>query len=494
MIPLSVAEAGRALGVGPLAAPVTGVAIDSRSIRPGDLFVALRGERFDGHDFVAAAFAAGASGAVVDKSVWAERGVGPEQLIYEVEDTLKALGALAREVRRRSGAIVFAITGSVGKTSTKDVLAAMVGRVRRTVATTANQNNEIGVPLTLLAIEPDTEAVIVEMGMRGRGQIAALAAVAEPDIGVVTNIHPVHLELLGTLKDVAEAKAELITGLRAEGAVVAPGECEVLQPHLLAADCRVVQFGVGTKACLADVDAWLERLEDSPACVIVLRWPEGEARVETSYLPAYSVENVAAAAAACYAAGLPVDECARGIADVRFTGGRGEVMGPPGICLIDDTYNANPAAVRAALENLVRVADERGGRPVVVLGDMLELGPDAERYHEEIGRYAAELGVRSLWGVGPLSRATVEGFRLQVAASSGPDSDRAAGHVGSSEETCSLVAGLRPGDVVLFKASRGMKLESMVSRVVALAEAGAWTSTAGPPLSGADEPEETRPC
>jgi UDP-N-acetylmuramoyl-tripeptide--D-alanyl-D-alanine ligase len=344
MIPLSAEEVGRALGTLPLGVPITGVSIDSRSIRPGDLFIALRGERFDGHDFVAAAFAVGAAAAVVEKSAWADRDQNPGQPVFQVDDTLEALSALARAVRRKSPATVFAITGSVGKTSTKDVLAAMVGRVRRTVATAANQNNEIGVPLTLLAIEPDSEAVIVEMGMRGLGQIAALAEVAEPDVGVLTNIHPVHLELLGCLENVARAKAELIKGVKSGGAVVVPGECEVLQPYLTDSPGRVVRFGARSGACPAEVEAWFEGPQEVSGRTVGLRWPEGEARIETGYLPSYRLENIAAAAAACYAAGLPVAACAEGIADVRFSRGRGEVLEFPGIVLVDDTYNANPAA------------------------------------------------------------------------------------------------------------------------------------------------------
>jgi UDP-N-acetylmuramoyl-tripeptide--D-alanyl-D-alanine ligase len=528
MIPLSGEEAGRALGVGALRAPVTGVCIDSRALRPGDLFVALKGERFDGHDFVVAAFQAGASGAVVEKRAWEARRSGargatevgqspgrpgresgPES-VYEVEDTLAALGALAREVRRKSAATVFAVTGSVGKTSTKDALAAMLGRVRRTVATAANENNEVGVPLTLLATQPDTEAVVVEMGMRGLGQIAALVEVAEPDIGVITNIHPVHLELLGSLEGIAQAKGEIIAGVRAGGAVVVPQDCGILQPYLVDMNRRVVSFSVGVDACPADVQGWLERGEGGGGCRVILHWPKGKVQIETGDMPEYRVENIVAAAAACYAAGLSVEECAGGLAEARFGTGRGQVLCLPGICVVDDTYNANPAAVRAALDDLVRLAAERGGRPVAVLGDMLELGLESERYHREAGRYAAEIGVECLWGVGERSRAIGEGFREGVAESeSSPatprpaadhaagraaDRDREAGHVPSSEETSSLVASLRPGDVVLFKASRGLRLEIMVSRVVALAKAGTWAAPADPRACDGAEPEETMSC
>jgi UDP-N-acetylmuramoyl-tripeptide--D-alanyl-D-alanine ligase len=493
MITLDAERAGRALGVGPLAAPVIDVSIDSRTVKPGDLFIAIKGERFDGHDFVQAALAAGASGAVVERAAWAARaesdasggrsvataeppvaayaqsGAAP---IYQVDDTLEALWALAREVRRASGVTVFAITGSVGKTSTKDLLKVMIARVRTVVATAGNQNNEVGVPLTLLSIGPETEAVIVEMGMRGRGQIADLARSAEPDVGIITNVHPVHLELLGTIEGIAEAKAELVAGLRPGGVAVVPAECGPLRPHMERAACRVVRFGVGRQAGEADVRGWLEERDGDAGQSWVLQWPEGEVGVETPYMSEHQVENAVAAVAACYAAGLPVKECAEGVVDVEYSSGRGQTCCVGGLFIIDDTYNANPAAVRAALDELARTAAKRGGRAVAILGDMLELGPDAERFHEEAGAYAATVGVRALWGVGPLSRATVKGFRRQWEQTGESGVEWSAGHVPSSEETSSVMAGLRPGDVILFKASRSMRLEKMAARVTAEAQMG----------------------
>jgi UDP-N-acetylmuramoyl-tripeptide--D-alanyl-D-alanine ligase len=475
MIALDAERAGAALGLAPLAGPVPGVSIDTRSLRPGDLFVALRGERFDGHDFVEAAFAAGACGAVVEAEVWDRRSAGGDAdtgsgratgPIYSVPDTLEALGALAREERRISGVTVFAVTGSVGKTSTKDLLQAMVGRVRRVVATAGNQNNEVGVPLTLLSIEPETEAVVVEMGMRGRGQIAGLARVAEPDVGVITNVHPVHLELLGTMQGIAEAKAELVAGVRPGGAAVVPADCALLRPFCAGAASRVVRFGVEDGGREAEVRGWLEWPVGAEVAVFVLRWPEGEARIETAPMAAHQVENAVAAAAACYAAGLPVGECAAGIADVRFSAGRGDIIDVQGLCIVNDTYNANPAAVRAALDDLMRLAARRTGRPVAVLGDMLELGPEEARYHEEVGAYAATVGVRALWGVGRLARATVEGYRREMEAQKRPSADWCAGHVDSCEESSSVSSGLRRGDVVLFKASRSLRLETMVNMIV----------------------------
>jgi UDP-N-acetylmuramoyl-tripeptide--D-alanyl-D-alanine ligase len=477
VITLSAEAAGKALGVRTLAAPVTGVSIDTRSLRAGDLFVALCGERFDGHDYVKAAFTSGASGAVVQRGVWAEYGARSE-LVYPVDDTLAALGALAREVRRASGVMVFGITGSVGKTSTKDLLKAMVGRVRKVAATVGNQNNEVGVPLTLLSVQPDCEAVVVEMGMRGRGQIAALARVAEPDVGLITNVHPVHLELLGTLENIAEAKAELALGVRPGGTAVVPAECAPLERFLERCSCRLVRFGVGEArpggaSGQGDVRGWLETVGDDEY-EWVLRWPGGVTRVATGHLAGHTVENAVAAAAACYAAGLPLQECAAGINDVRFSDGRGQTLQVGTLCLIDDTYNSNPAAVAAAVDHLVLLAAKRGGRAVAVLGDMLELGPDAEDFHEQAGAGAAQAGVSALWGVGPLSAATVRGFRQWWEANATQGQEWSAEHIGSSEDGGAVVAGLRAGDVVLVKASRGVKLEKVVIRVVEEAAAGRW--------------------
>ncbi len=503
MIVLSAEEAGRALGLEPLGAPVEGVCTDSRQVRSGDLFVALRGERFDGHDFVAEALSKGASGAVVEASWWADCGariIGSAagttvpareraEIIYPVEDTLQALGSLAREVRRKSAAKVVAVTGSVGKTSTKDLLNAMAACVCRVVGTAANQNNEVGVPLTLLGIEPDTELAVVEMGMRGHGQIEALARVAEPDVGIVTNIHPVHLELLGTLENIAKAKAELLVCLGSGAVAVIPADCELLAPYAAAAACRVVRFAFGSErggGAAADVSGAFLPGGAKGTGVLRLRWREGQAEVEVPFASRHRLENAVAAAAACYAAGLPVERCVTGLADARFSGSRGDVLGLRGLTMIDDTYNASPAAVRAALDDLVDLAGEAGGRPVAVLGDMLELGPDAAAYHDATGAYAAEAGVAALWGVGPLSVSTVEGFRRARQADTAETADVTilplqAGNVRSADEASPILASLRRGDVVLLKASRSMGLEVLVRRIKEEAAAGRW---AGP--SGAD--------
>jgi UDP-N-acetylmuramoyl-tripeptide--D-alanyl-D-alanine ligase len=337
--------------------------------------------------------------------------------------------------------------------------------------TESNQNNEIGVALTLLAVEPSTEAVVVEMGMRGRGQIAALARVAEPDVGVITNIHPVHLELLGSLEGIAEAKAELLCELRPGGVAVVPWDCGLLRGHIDAAGCRAVRFGVGTDCAGADVSAVVGQVGETGPVVLSVRWPEGEAQIDTGPVPRHTVENVAAAVAACYAAGLPPADCLPGFLRARMSRGRGQLLRLAGLSVIDDTYNANPAAVEAALDNLVRVAAATGGRAVAVLGDMLELGPEERLFHRRVGGHAAEAGVAALWGVGPLSEATVEGFRQRAGG-------RPAGHVGSAAEISPVLAALQPGDVVLVKASRSVGLETMVNAIVEEAGRGRWAPAA----------------
>ncbi len=479
MIALTAEEAGAALGAS-LATVVTGVSIDSRTIRAGDLFVALRGERFDGHDYVADALAAGAGGAVVD-AVWWDEGRNPlaatmsevsRGRVCAVPDTLVALGALAHAVRRKSSAVVIAVTGSVGKTGTKDILGVLARQVGPVVTTLANQNNEIGVPLTLLSIEAETMTVVVEMGMRGMGQIASLAKVAEPDVGVITNINPVHLELLGSLENVAKAKAEILTGLKPGGVGVVPSACAVLEPMVGNVQARLVRFGLEEDRDCADVWGEYERRPGGTGATLVLHWPGGATETVTPFGARAKMENAVAAAAACYAAGLPMDRCVRGLERASFTASRGDLERVGEWLIINDTYNANPVAVRASLDELVRLAADEGGRPVAVLGDMLELGPDAADYHEGTGAYAAKKGVKVLWGVGPLSRSTTEGFRRESGGGSNASEPGApvegagegwnVGHVDSSGDFAPILQTLRPGDVILFKASRSLKLEVMV--------------------------------
>lgn len=468
MIPLTAAEAAAALEVARVARRVPGVATDTRTLRPGDLFVALRGETHDGHAFVASAFAAGASGAVVESGASLDpRSGGGESLptdrLYCVPDSRVALGALARAVRRKSAARVLAVTGSVGKTGTKDLLRAAAQKYCRVIATEANQNNEVGVPLTLLRLLPETELAVVEMGMRGRGQILELARIAEPDVGLVTKIAPVHLELLGDLAGVAAAKGELFRALRPGGVAVIPADEPLLEQQVERAGRRVVRFCYAGCAT-AEVMGRATHVTESRSLLEIV-WPEGEVEVEVPFSGRHRLENAVAALAACYAAGLPIAVCAEGLPDAVFTPLRGDEYRIGDVVVVDDSYNANPTATRVALDDLVRRARDEKGRPVAVLGDMMELGPESRRYHREIGAYAAAVGIRSLIGVGPQSAAMVDGFGA-VGGDPSAGRGRDGLHIADLESGLGdIVACIRPGDVVLVKGSRSMRLERVVGEL-----------------------------
>lgn len=390
MIPveLSLLEPLGRLTARPWADEVTGLQIDSRRIEEGDLFVAVSG----GSDFAAHALARGAA-AVLDP-----------------EEPYRALATISGAVRSRSSARVVAITGSTGKTTTKDILAALCSPHLRTVASEANYNNELGVPLTLGRIEPDTELCIVEMGMRGLGQIAWLSSFARPDIGVITNVGPVHLELVETVENVARAKAELIEALPPGGVAVVPDE-PLLEQYLRRDDIEVRRFA-------------------------------GAVPFETSFSARHQLDNTRAALTVCEVLGVPAPERL----EVAFTPLREEEHDlADGILLLNDCYNANPLSMRAALANL---AERAGGRRrLAVLGEMAELGPGAEDFHREVGEQAAALGVEVI-GVGPLARAY------------GGRSVSSAGEAGDA-----LAALLRPGDVVLVKGSRSVGLETVAAKL-----------------------------
>jgi UDP-N-acetylmuramoyl-tripeptide--D-alanyl-D-alanine ligase len=400
VIPLSLAEV-RELAPGRLegdAETITGVKVDSRRIEPGDLFVVVSG----GEAFLDDARARGAAATLVPA------------------DAHAALAALAGAVRARSDAQVVGITGSVGKTSTKDILAALLRPHRRTVAAEDGFNNEIGLPLTLCRIEPDTEVVVTEMAMRGPGQIRDLARIARPHVGVITSIAPVHLELLGSLENIARAKAELLEELEPGSVAVLPEHVPELEPFV-PKTLDVRRFGEPES-----------KVRDGRTR---FRWRGRD--VVFGFTARHHVANAAAALTAAEALGL---EPPREPVDVEFSRWRSqEVELAGGGLLINDAWNANPVAMRAALAHLRERAD--GRRTVAVLGEMAELGPEAPRYHDEIGEAAAEVDV--VVGVGGLAR----GYR--------PDE-----WVATAAEAVELVKRLvRPGDAILVKGSRSVGLE-----------------------------------
>jgi UDP-N-acetylmuramoyl-tripeptide--D-alanyl-D-alanine ligase len=348
-------------------------------------------------------------------------------------------------VRGRSAAKVVAVTGSTAKTSTKDILGALCAPHARTVVAEGSQNNEIGLPLTLCRLDTDTEVAIVEMGMRGLGQIAELCEVARPDVGVITTVGPVHLELLGTIERVAQAKAELIDALPAGGTAVVPAGESHLDPYLTREDIEIVRFGEGGEVSLS---YFASQNGHSKLKVVAFDRP---LTIEFSFSGRHNAVNALAALAAYHALGLPLKKAQRGARRVQLSRWRGEEAPLPGDgILINDCYNANPLSMTAALEHLVERAGER--RKVAVLGDMAELGPGAASYHREVGAAASRAGVDVLLAVGPLARSYLDGARGVPVTRWAPTVEQG---------LASLRQLLRPGDCVLVKGSRAMGLEAI---------------------------------
>jgi UDP-N-acetylmuramoyl-tripeptide--D-alanyl-D-alanine ligase len=418
--------------------------IDSRGVEPGDLFVGLPGTSADGGEFAPAALESGAWGVLVaehnrDSALAAVEGaVGgspcAQAAVIAADDTLAALQRLATGWRRTLDCKVAGITGSTGKTSTKDIMAALLRPRTRTHQSRENFNTEIGLPLAILEAPRDTHALVLEMAMRGEGQIAELTAIAEPDVGVIVNVGPVHLELLGTVERVAAAKAELIRDLPAGAACVVPVSEPLLASHLRD-DLDTWTFGPGGHVQLlamegprAEIEARGERIE-----------------LELPFREPHNLLNTLAAVAAARAADLPVG----GPLEVQFSSLRGEVVElPGGVVVVNDCYNANPMSMRAALEHL---AESRAHRRIAVLGTMAELGEGWAAYHREVGERAAALGIDVLVTVGHPALAYLEGF------------DGEARSVATPEEAGALLEEVaRPGDRVLVKGSRSVGLERVL--------------------------------
>jgi UDP-N-acetylmuramoyl-tripeptide--D-alanyl-D-alanine ligase len=413
------------------------VVIDSREVTEGDLFFGLRGEHADGAGFAAAALEAGAWGVVVDPA-------GAKRLdgggwVLSAADPQIALGDLARAWRRELGAKVVGITGSTGKTSVKDICAAILPA--RVHASPENFNTEIGLPLAILGAEPGTEVLVLEMGMRGPGQIHELTEIAEPDVGVITNVGPVHIELLGSLEAIAAAKAEILGNLHPGGTGVVPVEAGALEPHLTEG-VRVLRFGRG-----GDVRAEAARAHGGHTEATVST-PAGDQSFRFPFEEAYNLENALAAVATGVALELPLREMAERAPGIVFSRLRGELVAVPGdVILINDCYNANPISMRASLDHLATMPVD--GRRLAVLGEMRELGADAASYHREVGAHAREHGIEVAVGVGDLA--------------TGYDPAELAGDAEEAAE--SLRRALRPGDVVLVKGSRAVGLERVAEKL-----------------------------
>ncbi len=413
------------------------VTIDSRAAGPGALFIGLPGENVDGGAFAAQALEAGAWG-VLTTPEHAEPLAGEAPaggVVLASDDPLRSLQSLATAWRRHLGARVIGVTGSTGKTSTKDLLLAVLAPHRRTVASRANFNTQIGLPLEILNAPQGTEVLVLEMGMRGPGQIAELAAIAEPDVAVIVSIGPVHLELLGSIEAIAAAKAELIAALPPHGTAVIPVDEPLLAPHVRR-DVTTVTFGPH-----GDVS-----LTASEADRVTIDAGDREITLEVPFTQAHLRSNLLAAVAAARAVGVTSE----GRVELALSKGRGQrYITPSHVTVIDDCYNANPISMRAALQDLKATAGASdGARRVAVLGDMLELGPRERDFHAQLGEQATEAGVDVLVTVGPLAASIADRFQGETHALS--DASEAANVVPELLQT---------GDVVLVKASRGVGLE-----------------------------------
>ncbi len=435
--------------------PFAGVGSDSRRVSPGQLFVALAGPNFDGHDFVAAALDAGAAGALVREGFSLAGRL--EACLLQVADTTRSLGDLAGAWRREHSARVCAITGSNGKTTCKEMLAAVLGRRHRVLKNRGNLNNHIGLPLTLLELSGEHTAVVVELGMNAPGEIARLTEVAAPEVGVVTNAGPAHIGRLGSLQAIAEAKAELYRGLSPAALAVVNADDPLLAHWAKDAPCRTISFGLCDTAQVRGRD--LSGLGGRAAFSLEL--PSGPPRRVRLAVPGrHNVANALAAAAAAVGMGLGGDDIKAGLEEFRPVEGRLVLKQSMwGYFVVDDSYNANPASLNAGVDALKDIAS--GRRMVLVLGDMRELGPDSLALHQRAGAEAVERGCSMVLALGAQGEAVARGAR-----GAGLDQELARGFSDLHELLETAFALLDDGDVVLVKGSRSSRMERVVNALL----------------------------
>lgn len=434
------------------------VCTDSRDVRPGDLFVALKGERFDGHQFVEAAWQRGAIGLVVENrsgitSVAKSQASG-RPVLLAVPDTLLAYQQLAAHHRRRFRIPLVAVTGSNGKTTTKDMVAHVLSERWTVLKTEGNLNNRIGVPQTLLGLRLRHQAAVVEMGVDHQGQTTRLAEIARPTIGLITNIGPDHLEFFGTVEASARAKGELLDLLPPDGAAVLNADDAHFGYLASRTRCRVVSFGLSRKAEVRATEVVADPRRGTEFR-LTLPGRTRRARVLLRAHGAHNLSNALAAAAVGHCLALSGAVIARGLARFRPAAMRSQVRRWGDLRIINDCYNANPASMKAAVDLLMHLGVS--GRTIAVLGDMLELGPESPALHREVGAYLAERGVGYLIACGMLGRGFADGARE---AGMAPDRVREAPDALAAAAI--LTTMLRAGDVILVKGSRGMRMEQVI--------------------------------
>jgi UDP-N-acetylmuramoyl-tripeptide--D-alanyl-D-alanine ligase len=442
---------------------VAGVSIDSRAVGRGQLFVAICGPRHNGHDFVAAALRSGAEAAMVANDRLSSYPDEIRRRLFAVGDTLASLQELARAVRRSWGRRIAAVTGSVGKTTTKEILAALLGAKFRVLRSEGNLNNEYGLPLTLLRVEPEDKAAVVELGMSHRGELRRLAEIAEPEVGVVTRVAPVHLEFFASIDEIALAKRELIEGL------AGPDSVAILN----ADDPRVARFAevargrVLTFGCGASAQFRAEKIQDHGAAGSEFDFvgPSERARLALTLPGRHSIENALAALAAASVWGIGAADAGDVLRNIKVGEMRGRLLNfAAGFALINDSYNSNPIALAAMVHLLANTRAPHTGaktvnfrRRILAVGEMLELGPDSPNLHREAGRYAASRKLDCIIGV--------QGHAVEIvngAIQAGMPASQARFFSDSAEAAAFVADFVESGDLLLVKGSRGVKMERIV--------------------------------
>jgi len=432
-----------------------GISTDSRNIKEADLFVPLTGPNFDGHDFLLPALEAGARGSLLNRD--ACRGIHDNpstSVLIQVQDTLHALSDLASTHRCIYTPPLIAVTGSSGKTTVKEMIAAVLGRSHRPLVSQANFNNMVGLPMTVLNMSSHHTAAVVEAGINAVGEMEHLARAASPDVAVITTVGPVHLEGLGSVENVAKEKFKLVRGLRPGGTAVLPADNPYIEPHAKTAQCRMVRFGFDVGDFYA---ADVKMLANETQFRMIT--PRGEADVRIRVPGRHNVVNALAAAAAVVSIGVGLEDVVQALAEFTAPSGRMETVAlPGGRVLLRDCYNANPQSVAAALN--VLAGNGPGVRTLAVLGTMMELGDQAEFLHEEMGRLAADLGVHRAIFVGSFGRAFADGF-----SQTGRDTGSVTLAADHDEAWKIIASELGTYDVILVKGSRVMKMENIADRI-----------------------------
>ena len=431
---------------------ITGVSIDSREAAAGNLFAAVRGANTDGHRFIDAAFANGCSAALIDDAGYADKipaGMG----VVLVADTVKALQDIALYYRESMDIKIIGVTGSVGKTGTSDMVKAVCSRKFKTAKTRGNFNNHLGLPLSILNFDPDTEVGILEMGMDRPGEIEFLAGIAKPDIGIITNIGTAHIEYLGSRENIFKAKMEITKYFGRDNVLIVNGDDDFLG-SLCDTEYRLVKVGAGGGSRV-----YVYNISDSAenGVEFTLEYEEKTTRIHLPVPETHNAVNAALAIAAGIETGVSVQEAAEGLKNLEFTDKRLSVKGKNGIKIIDDTYNASPASMKAAIDVLMSA---KGLRKVAILGDMFEQGQQSRAYHEEVGKYASDKSVDMLIAIG------ADAEYIKKGALKGMSAENVRYYKTKNDFLKEIKNIIKSGDVVLVKGSRGMAMEQIVKRIM----------------------------